>query len=185
MDVTAITSLQQSTVLGAEDNQGHVIIIAEERKFAAHGSACQAAGITFVPLAMEALRASATQPQTHTPASGCFLGQQLGIPPVEFTQHGNLPSGETMPQHGLANSRWCGLTHFIMLGSCACFLPVLYLIVFLSLFFSPYSPYYKSLNLYAHAQKYANYLPLDRSAWPQNHFHLQSKKTISSVCIVK
>ena len=55
VDVTVISTMQRSTIQGAAENQGHALRIAEERKFAAHGAACQAAGISFIPLAVETL----------------------------------------------------------------------------------------------------------------------------------
>ena len=42
LDVTVISTLQQSTVRGAAEDQGHAVLVAEERKFASHGTACQA-----------------------------------------------------------------------------------------------------------------------------------------------
>ena len=52
LDITVI-SMQQFTIQPAADNQGHALLVAETGKFATHGPACQAAGISFIPLAIE------------------------------------------------------------------------------------------------------------------------------------
>ena len=55
LDVTVISTLQQSTLLGAASTQGHALVVGAERKLAAHAVACRAAGIAFVPLVIESL----------------------------------------------------------------------------------------------------------------------------------
>ena len=87
MDVTVISTLQQSTVRGAAENQGHALLVAEERKFAAHGSACQAIGISFIPLAIESLGGLSDTASDTIYCIGRLLGQRLGISPTESTRH--------------------------------------------------------------------------------------------------
>ena len=84
------------------------------REFAAYGSACQDAGITFVPLAMEALGASATQLQTHFPPF---------VICSEFLQH--------LFQR-LAISLWRGNACFCMFILCSCALSFISFQFFLS-----------------------------------------------------
>ena len=55
LDVTVTSSLQASTVHLASTNQGHALQVAEARKIATHDQPCRAEGITFIPLAVEAL----------------------------------------------------------------------------------------------------------------------------------
>ena len=86
-DVTVISTLQQSTIQGAAENQGHALIVAEERKFAAHGSSCQAAGISFVPLAFETLGGLSVTASDTISSLGRLLGQRLGIPTSDSTRH--------------------------------------------------------------------------------------------------
>ena len=83
MDVTVISTLQQSTVRGAGDNKGHAILVAEEIKFSSHGAACQAVGITFTPLAMESLAGVSDMAADTISSLGCLWA----ISPVESTRH--------------------------------------------------------------------------------------------------
>ena len=84
LDVTVISTLQQSTVRGAAENQGHALLVAEERKFASHGATCPAVGITFNPLAIESLGGVSDMAISSL---GRLLGQRFGISPVESTCH--------------------------------------------------------------------------------------------------
>ena len=73
--ITVISTLQQSTVRGAAENKGHSLLIAEERKFAAHGSACQAISISFIPLAIETLGGLSDTASNTISCFGRLLGQ--------------------------------------------------------------------------------------------------------------
>ena len=87
LDITIISTLQQSTVRGTAENQDHALLVAEERKFASHGAACQAVGISFIPLAIESLGGVSDMSADTISSLGCLLGQRLGISLVESTRH--------------------------------------------------------------------------------------------------
>ena len=55
LDVTVISTLQQSTLQGAASTHGHALVVGAERKLATHAVACRAAGIAFVPLVVKSL----------------------------------------------------------------------------------------------------------------------------------
>ena len=55
LDVTVISTLQQSTVEGAAVTQGYALAVGGERKRDAHATACHAVGVNFIPLVMESL----------------------------------------------------------------------------------------------------------------------------------
>ena len=55
MDVTVISSLQPLTIQGAASSAGHALSVGEHRKMSAHAPACPAVGVSFIPLAFEAL----------------------------------------------------------------------------------------------------------------------------------
>ena len=87
LDVTVISTMQRSTIQGAAENQGHALRIAEERKFAAHVAACQAAGISFIPLAVETLGGLSVTAADTISSIGRLMGQRFGISPAESTRH--------------------------------------------------------------------------------------------------
>ena len=82
LDVTVISPLQQATLQGAATTQGHALLVGEARKFTAHGSQCQSAGITF-----EALGGMSASAAKTIAKIGRLLGQRLGLPPQEPTRH--------------------------------------------------------------------------------------------------
>ena len=67
LDITVISTMRQSTIQPAADNQGHALFVAETRKFATHGPACQAVGISFIPLAIETLDGNCRNHLWHWP----------------------------------------------------------------------------------------------------------------------
>ena len=87
LDVTVISTLQKSTLRGAAENKGHALLVAEERTYSSHGAACQAVGITFIPLAIESLGGVSDMAAETISSLGRLLGQRLGISPVESTRH--------------------------------------------------------------------------------------------------
>ena len=101
--------MQQSTIQGAAENQGHARRIA---KFAAHGAACQAAGISFIALAVETLGGLSVTAADTISSIGRLMGQRFRISPSESTRHlfqrllislwrGNAkPSGSTAALRG-------------------------------------------------------------------------------------
>ena len=70
--------------------QGHALLVAEERTFAAHGAACQTAGaacqtagISFIPLAIKTL--GDTTADTIS-SIGRLIGQRFGVPHNESSR---------------------------------------------------------------------------------------------------
>ena len=55
LDVTVTSSLQRSSISGSASRAGHALQLAERRKRRTHATACHEAGVTFIPLAVEAL----------------------------------------------------------------------------------------------------------------------------------
>jgi hypothetical protein len=47
--------MQQATIQGAAITQGHALLVWEARNLAAHADACQAVGVSFIPVVMETL----------------------------------------------------------------------------------------------------------------------------------
>ena len=62
-------------------------MVGEVRKFAAHGAHCQAAGIDFIPVTLEALGGLSPLASNTVVRIGRLLGQRLGLPPKETTRH--------------------------------------------------------------------------------------------------
>ena len=87
LDITVISTMQQSTMQSAADNQGHALLVAENRKLAIHGPACQAAGISFIPLAIESLGGLSDATNKPLSSLGCLIGQHFGVPPHESSHH--------------------------------------------------------------------------------------------------
>ena len=134
LDITVISTLQQSTVRGAAENQGHALLVAEERKFASHGAACQAIGICFIPLAIESLGGMSDMTADTISSIGRLLGQRLGISPGESTRHlfqrlaislwrGNASWIHRSPQ--LAPP-WTVLFNLFCFVLCVCFVPCIF-----------------------------------------------------------
>ena len=78
--------MQQSTIQSAAVNQGHALLVAEERKLAAHGAFCQAAGISFIPLAFETLGGMSDTTADTITSLGRLIGQRFGISPSESSR---------------------------------------------------------------------------------------------------
>ena len=55
LDVTVTSPLHHLTLAGAASVRGHALQVAEDRKRAAHHANCGAAGVVFLPIAVEAL----------------------------------------------------------------------------------------------------------------------------------
>ena len=53
LDITVISPLQQLTLANVAAIKGSALLVAEERKHAAHADACAAVGISFSPMAVE------------------------------------------------------------------------------------------------------------------------------------
>ena len=87
LDITVISPLQQATIQGAASTQDHALLVAEARKFSAHGMQCQSAGITFIPCAIETVGGMSILAAETIANIGRLLGQRLGLPPHESTRH--------------------------------------------------------------------------------------------------
>ena len=83
LDITVISTMQQLTIRSAAEIQGHALLVAEERKFAAHGAECQAACISFIPLAIETLGGLSDTTADTISNIGRLIGQRFGISPRE------------------------------------------------------------------------------------------------------
>ena len=87
LDVTVISTMQQATIQGAAISQGHALLVGEERKLAAHADACQAVGVSFIPLVVETLGGMSASSVSTLACLGRLLGQRLGIPPADSIRH--------------------------------------------------------------------------------------------------
>ena len=73
LDVTVISALQSATLSGAANTQGFALQVGEQRKMAVHNEACQAEGVSFIPMVAESLGGwseEAIQYHPHWPSSG-------------------------------------------------------------------------------------------------------------------
>ena len=66
--------------------QGHALLVAEERTFAAHGAACQTAGISFIPLAIKTLGGLSDTTADTISSIGRLIGQRFGVPHNESSR---------------------------------------------------------------------------------------------------
>ena len=87
LDVTVISTLQTSTLSGAAMDQGYALRVGEGRKIAAHQEACQAVGMSFVPLVVESLGGWSEEAAFTISRIGRLLGQRTGSSPGETTRH--------------------------------------------------------------------------------------------------
>ena len=87
LDVTVISTMQQATIQGAAISQGHALLVGEERKLAADVDACQAVGVSFIPLVVGTLVGMSASSVSTLACLGRLLGQRLGIPPAEYIRH--------------------------------------------------------------------------------------------------
>ena len=71
----------------AADNQGLALLVAENRKLAIHAPACQAAGISFIPLAIESLGGLSDAINETISSIGRLIGQRFGVALHESSSH--------------------------------------------------------------------------------------------------
>ena len=86
IDITVISTLQQSTLRSAAENQDHTLLVAEDRKFAAHGAACQTVG-TFIPFSIGTLSGLSDTTADMISSIGRLMGQRFRISLAESTGH--------------------------------------------------------------------------------------------------
>ena len=75
------------TIQGAATSQGHALLVGEVRKLAAHGDACRAVGISFIPIVVKTLGGMSASSVSTLACLGRLLGQRLGIPPADSIRH--------------------------------------------------------------------------------------------------
>ena len=85
--MTVISTLQQLILPGAATVQGHALLLGEERKLSAHAEACRSVGVSFIPLVVQSLGGWSDEAADTISSIGHFMGQRLGISPVESTCH--------------------------------------------------------------------------------------------------
>ena len=87
LDITVISTMQPSTIQPAAGSEGHALLVAETRKFATHGPACQAAGISCIPLAIETLGCLSDATAETISGIDRLIGQRFGVSPHESSRH--------------------------------------------------------------------------------------------------
>ena len=83
-DVTVISPLQQLTLSSSAASQGASLLLAESRKRAAYSSLCRSAGISFIPLAVEALGFWGKEALTTIKSLGRLQVLCLDLNPKEY-----------------------------------------------------------------------------------------------------
>ena len=78
LDMTVISFLQSSTLQTAVTSAGHALEVSDERTFTKHLSACEEAGISFVPLSVDALGSGLPLPLK--PFNALLRWQQRALP---------------------------------------------------------------------------------------------------------
>ena len=79
--------MQQATIQAAAVTQGHALLVGEARKLAAHADACQAVGVSFIPVVLETLGGLSASAVSVVACLGQLLGQRMGISPADSTCH--------------------------------------------------------------------------------------------------
>jgi hypothetical protein len=79
--------MQQATIQAAAVTQGHALLVGEARKLAAHADACQAVGVSFIPVVLETLGGLSASAVSVVACLGQLLGQRMGISPADSTRH--------------------------------------------------------------------------------------------------
>ena len=87
LDITVISTLQPSTLLGAAKGQGHTLQVGEEKKTAAHNKECRSVCVSFIPLVVESLGGWNDDAVVTFKRIGSSLGESTGLPPEEYTHH--------------------------------------------------------------------------------------------------
>ena len=86
LDVSVISTLQQRTLIGAAESQGHALSVCVERKMATHAAPCSAVGVSFISLAFESLGGVSELAIRTIRRIGQYLGQRLGVSPSMSTR---------------------------------------------------------------------------------------------------
>ena len=80
LDITVISTMQQSTNAVCCQQSRSCLV---RRKFATHAPACQTAGISFIPLAIESLGGLSDATNKTISSIGRLIGQRFEVPPHE------------------------------------------------------------------------------------------------------
>ena len=95
LDVTVIPPLQSLTLAGTASVKGHALQVAEDRKRAAHNANCAAAGVVFLPIAVETLGGWSEEAVFHIPKISRLRGSGRGFlqmrPETSFSKNSYLP----------------------------------------------------------------------------------------------
>ena len=83
-DVTVISPLQQLTLSSSAASKGAALLVAESRNRAAYSSLCRSAGISFIPLAVEALGFWGKEALTTIKSLGRLQVLCLDLNPKEY-----------------------------------------------------------------------------------------------------
>ena len=84
LDVTVISTLQSATRSGAANTQGFALQVGEQRRMPVHNEACQADGVSFIPLVAESL-GGRSEEAIYTITR--LLGQHTGTSANDTTRH--------------------------------------------------------------------------------------------------
>ena len=85
--VTVISTLQSATLSGAANTQGFALQVGEQRKMAVHNEACQAEGVSFIPVVAESLGGWSEEAIHNITRIGRLLGQRSGTSTNDTTRH--------------------------------------------------------------------------------------------------
>ena len=132
LDVSVISTLQQRTLIGAAESQGHALSVCEERKMATHAAPCRAVGVSFIPLAFESLGGVSELAIRTIRRIGQYLGQRLGVSPSistrQFSRGVQCAFGEVMRPFGSTASH---LSPLMLTVLNFCFLFFLFFLLFI------------------------------------------------------
>uniref|UniRef100_A0A1X7U3M7 Uncharacterized protein n=1 Tax=Amphimedon queenslandica TaxID=400682 RepID=A0A1X7U3M7_AMPQE len=87
LDITVISPLQEQRVATAAVVQGSSLGVAEARKLSLHAANCHQAGITFIPMAVEALGGWSSSASEVIGHISRLLALRLGHPLSETCHH--------------------------------------------------------------------------------------------------
>lgn len=104
LHITIISNMQQLTLRGAAENQGHALLVVEERTLTTRSTVYKAVGISFIPLAIEAFDGLSDTTSDTLSSISRLLGKRLGISTLDqhiTCSNGLLYlSGEVIQQSG-------------------------------------------------------------------------------------
>ena len=87
LDVTVISPLQHQTLSQAASDRGSALLVAEARKRTLHHEGCRAAGVTFIPLAVETLGGWSRDASLTITAICRHLSNRVGLSAHQVSLH--------------------------------------------------------------------------------------------------